>query len=96
MAAELAPRIRVNAIQPGAIETDALRNWLDRFGADVREQMIAGTAMRRNGQPDDIARAALYLCSPAASFVTGKILTVDGAAAPNLLPHALPDLQPEP
>jgi 7-alpha-hydroxysteroid dehydrogenase len=95
MAAELAPRIRVNAVQPGAIETDALKNWLNRFGDDVREQMIAGTAMRRNGQPEDIAHAALYLCSPAASFVTGKILTIDGAAAPNLLPHAMPDLQPE-
>ena len=94
MAAELSPRIRVNAIQPGAIETDALRGWLDRFGDDVREQMIAGTAMRRIGQPEDIAHAALYLCSPAASFVTGKILTIDGAASPNLLPRAMPDLVP--
>ena len=95
MAAELAPRIRVNAIQPGAIETDALRTWLDRFGDDIREQMVAGTAMRRNGQPDDIAHAALYLCSPAASFVTGKILTVDGGASATLIPHGLPDLEPD-
>ena len=90
MAAELAPRIRVNAIQPGAIETDALRTWLDRFGDDIREQMVAGTAMRRNGQPEDIAHAALYLCSPAASFVTGKMLTVDGGASATLMPHGLP------
>lgn len=95
MAAELAPRIRVNAILPGAIETDALRGYLDRFGPQVREQMIAGTPMRRNGQPEDIANAALYLASPAASFVTGKLLSVDGAASGGLLPHNLPDLGPE-
>ena len=94
MAAELAPRIRVNGILPGAIETPALRGWLDNFGPDVREHMIAGTAMRRNGQPEDIANAALYLVSPAASFITGKLLTVDGAATPNLLPRAMPDLEP--
>jgi 7-alpha-hydroxysteroid dehydrogenase len=95
MAAELAPRIRVNGILPGAIETDALRGWLDRFGPGVREHMIAGTAMRRNGQPEDIAYAALYLASPAASFVTGKLLTVDGSATPNLLPRSMPDLEPD-
>ena len=94
MAAELSPRIRVNAILPGAIETDALRGWLDRFGPDVREHMIAGTAMRRNGQPEDIANAALYLASPAASFVTGKLLSVDGAASASLLPRNMPDLEP--
>jgi 7-alpha-hydroxysteroid dehydrogenase len=95
MAAELAPRIRVNGILPGAIETDALRGWLDRFGPSVREHMIAGTAMRRNGQPQDIANAALYLVSPASSFVTGKLLTVDGAATPNLLPRSMPDVEPD-
>jgi 7-alpha-hydroxysteroid dehydrogenase len=95
MAAELAPRIRVNAILPGAIETDALRGYLDRFGPEVRERMIAGTALRRNGQPADIASAALFLTSQAASFITGKLLTVDGAASAGLLPHNLPDLQPD-
>jgi 7-alpha-hydroxysteroid dehydrogenase len=48
--------------------------------------------MRRNGTPDDIAAAILYLASPASSFVTGKLLEVDGAARPGLIPHDWPDL----
>jgi 7-alpha-hydroxysteroid dehydrogenase len=92
MAAELAPKIRVNAVLPGAIETDALRGWLSAMDTDVRETMHRNTPMRRNGQPDDIADAVLYLCSPAASFVTGELLKVDGMAAEDLIPHQLPDL----
>jgi 7-alpha-hydroxysteroid dehydrogenase len=92
MAAELAPKIRVNAVLPGAIETDALRGWLSAMDPDVRETMHRNTPMRRNGQPDDIADAVLYLCSPAASFVTGELLKVDGMAADDLIPHQLPDL----
>jgi 7-alpha-hydroxysteroid dehydrogenase len=92
MAAELSPRIRVNAVLPGAIETDALRGWLERFGPEVREHMISQTAMRRNGLPEDIANAALFLVSDASSFVTGKLLMVDGAASTGLLPREMPDL----
>ncbi len=92
MAAELSPRIRVNAVLPGAIETDALRGWLERFGPEVREHMISQTAMRRNGLPQDIANAALFLVSDASSFVTGKLLMVDGAASTGLLPREMPDL----
>jgi 7-alpha-hydroxysteroid dehydrogenase len=92
MAAELSPRIRVNAVLPGAIETDALRGWLEQFGPEVREHMISQTAMRRNGLPQDIANAALFLVSDASSFVTGKLLMVDGAASTGLLPRDMPDL----
>jgi 7-alpha-hydroxysteroid dehydrogenase len=92
MAVELSPRIRVNAVLPGAIETDALRGWLERFGPEVREHMISQTAMRRNGLPQDIANAVLYLASDASSFVTGKLLVVDGAASTGLLPREMPDL----
>jgi len=92
MAAELAPKIRVNAVLPGAIETDALRGWLSAMDPDVRETMHRNTPMRRNGEPDDIADAVLYLCSPAASFVTGELLRVDGMAADDLIPHQFPDL----
>ena len=92
MAVELSPRIRVNAVLPGAIETDALRGWLERFGPEVREHMISQTAMRRNGLPQDIANAVLYLASDASSFVTGKLLVVDGAASTGLLPRDMPDL----
>jgi 7-alpha-hydroxysteroid dehydrogenase len=92
MAAELSPRIRVNAVLPGAIETDALRGYLDDYGPEVREQMISRTAMRRNGLPDDIANAALFLASPAASFITGRLLSVDGLASSGLMPRDQPDL----
>ena len=64
-----------------------LRGWLERFGPEVREHMISQTAMRRNGLPQDIANAALYLASDASSFVTGKLLVVDGAASTGLLPR---------
>jgi 7-alpha-hydroxysteroid dehydrogenase len=91
-AAELSPRIRVNAVLPGAIETDALRGYLDDYGPEVREQMIERTAMRRNGVPDDIASAVLFLASPAASFITGRQLMVDGLASSGLMPREMPDL----
>jgi 7-alpha-hydroxysteroid dehydrogenase len=93
MAAELSPRIRVNAVLPGAIETDALKGYLDDYGPEVREQMIARTAMRRNGLPEDIADAALYLAAPAASFITGRLLPVDGLAGSGLMPREMPDLE---
>src|SRR6185295_11530408 len=80
MAAELAPRVRVNAVLPGAVETDALRWWLTTLPEETRQAMIDRTLMRRNGQPDDISPAVLYLVSPAAAWVTGKLVEVDGAA----------------
>jgi 7-alpha-hydroxysteroid dehydrogenase len=92
MAAELAPRIRVNAILPGAIETHSLATFLDKIDPNVRSTMIERTYMRRNGQPEDIASAALWLCSPAASWVTGELVVVDGMAAEELIPKDIPDL----
>ncbi|MFA5883117.1 MAG: glucose 1-dehydrogenase [Acidimicrobiia bacterium] len=92
MASDLAPRVRVNAVLPGAIETEALRWWLDEKGADARAAMVQNTPMRRNGTPEDIAAAVLYLSSPAAAWVTGKLLEVDGGALGAVLPSPLPDL----
>jgi 7-alpha-hydroxysteroid dehydrogenase len=92
MAAELAPRIRVNAILPGAIETDALATFLDRMDPGVRSTMVERTYMRRNGRPEDIATAALWLCAPSASWVTGQLVAVDGMAAEELIPKDIPDL----
>jgi 7-alpha-hydroxysteroid dehydrogenase len=92
MAIELAPRIRVNAVLPGAIETDSLRRFLDGRGAAVREAMVSRTAMRRNGTPDDITPAVVYLASDASSWVSGKLLDVDGLAAADLVPKDQPDL----
>ena len=91
VAADLAPKIRVNAVAPGAIETPALSSWLAQFG-EVRQQMIDRTAMRRNGRVEDIALACLYLASPASAWVTGKILEVDGLAQHELIDKHIPDL----
>ena len=80
MAADLGPRIRVNGIHPGAIETAFIRQFLDNGPVELREAMIERTRLRRNGAPKDIAAAALYLASPAASWITGTMLDVNGGA----------------
>jgi NAD(P)-dependent dehydrogenase (short-subunit alcohol dehydrogenase family) len=79
MAVELGPsNIRVNAIAPGLVET--------RFAAaivhndDMRKRVVERTPLGRHAQPDEIAGAALFLASDAASFVTGHTLVVDGGA----------------
>jgi 7-alpha-hydroxysteroid dehydrogenase len=75
LAAELAPRVRVNALAVGAVETAALRPFLND---EIRQQMEALTPMRSIGTVEDIALAALWLCSPAGGWVTGKVVEVDG------------------
>lgn len=77
LAFELAPRVRVNAIAVGAVATDALLPFLEGR-PELRRTMEDRTPLGRLGEPEDIAAAALYLASPAASWVTGKILEVDG------------------
>lgn len=72
--------VRVNAIAPGWIESRMLRQALD--GDPPRQAKILGrTPMGRFGEPADIGWAAVYLCSPAAKFVTGTVLAVDGGAS---------------
>ena len=71
---EFAPKVRVNAIAVGATETTALGQFLDD---DLRGKMEALTPMRRLGTVEDIALAALYLASPASSWVTGKIFEIN-------------------
>ena len=90
-AIELAPRVRVNAILPGCVETEALRGFMDAM-PDVRAGLQSKTPMRRNGTPEDIASAALFFASPASSWITGKLLEVDGAAPAGLFPNESPDL----
>lgn len=80
MAADLGPRIRVNAILPGAVETAALRDYFEKKDPDLRETLAQNIRMRRLATPEDVAYAALYLASPAASWVTGTLLTIDGGA----------------
>ncbi|MGH8979248.1 MAG: glucose 1-dehydrogenase [Acidimicrobiia bacterium] len=76
LAPELAPKVRVNAIEVGGVETEALAHVLT--DDDTRRRLEDNTPMRRVGRPDDIAAAALYLASPASSWVTGKIFEIDG------------------
>lgn len=76
MAAEFAPKVRLNAISVGGVETEGLAVVLTNDA--IREQFETNTPMRRPGQVEDIACAALYLASPAASWVTGKIFQIDG------------------
>lgn len=75
LAAEFAPRVRVNAIAVGAVATSALLPFLSD---ELRAAMEERTPMGRIGEVEDIAIAALYLASPAASWVTGKVIEVDG------------------
>jgi len=75
VAKELAGRgITVNAIAPGFIETDMTAELNEALRAEILKKIPLGCL----GQADDIAAAALYLASPAARYVTGQVLTVDG------------------
>jgi 7-alpha-hydroxysteroid dehydrogenase len=89
LACEFAPKIRVNALAVGATETDALSPIL-AVDPEIRRQMVAMTPMARLGTPEDIACAALYLASPAASWVTGKIFEVDGGTVASNWPIKIP------
>jgi len=89
LAADLAPRIRVNAIAPGSIETDSLASVLND---ELRTLMIAGTPLRRLGTVEDIALGIVYLASDAGSFLTGKVLEIDGGLTFPNLSLRLPDL----
>ena len=73
--------IRVNAIAPGAIKTDALASVLTPH---IENAMLKHTPLSRLGEVSDIAYGALYLCSPAASWVSGQVLTISGGGVQEL------------
>jgi len=75
LAAHLAPRhITVNAIAPGLFPTRMTAHTIDTMG----EEITRGIPLKRHGRPSDMAGVALYLASPAASYVTGIVIPVDG------------------
>ena len=77
LAKECAPAgVRVNCIAPGLIETDMGSRMIKHYG----DAILSGIPLGRPGQPEDIGHAAVYLASDDSSFVTGKILRVDGGA----------------
>lgn len=73
--------IRVNAIAPGAIKTDALATVLN---PDIEKAMLKHTPLGRLGEAEDIAYAALFLCAPASVWVSGQVLTVSGGGVQEL------------
>ncbi len=75
VAREFASRgITCNVVCPGFIETDMTKN----LSEDLRKKLMDRIPLQRLGQPEDVAGAVSFLCSPAASYITGQILTIDG------------------
>lgn len=89
-AADLAPRIRVNAIAVGSVATSALEVVMQ--SDELRTAIETATPLGRLGEPEDIAAAVVYLSSQAGSFVTGKLLEVDGGIEEANMDLGLPDL----
>jgi 7-alpha-hydroxysteroid dehydrogenase len=94
LASEVAPRVRVNAISVGGVATQSLEIVLTDDA--LRAQFEANTPMHRPGEPEDIACAALYLASPASSWVTGKVFQVDGGTESPSITVPVPPLEPSP
>ncbi len=82
IAFDLGPRgIRVNGIAPGATRTAALISVLN---PEIEAKMLTHTPLKRLGEPHDMANAALFLCAPAAAWISGQILTVSGGGVQEL------------
>ena len=82
IAHDLGPvNIRVNAIAPGATRTAALQSVLT---PEVETAMLKHTPLKRLGEPEDMANAALFLCAPASAWISGQVLTVSGGGVQEL------------
>jgi 2-deoxy-D-gluconate 3-dehydrogenase len=92
VAQEWAPyRVRVNALAPGWVETD-LNEPARRMIPEFNHRVLASIPLGRWGKPEDVAGAALFLCSPAAAWITGTVLPIDGG----VLAGRSPAVQPAP
>lgn len=89
LATDLNPKVRVNAIAVGSTATSALETVLTM--PEIRDAMVAATPLRFIGEPEDIAAGVLYLASPAARYVTGKVFEIDGGTESSTLDMPIPD-----
>ena len=79
LAVSLAPHgIRVNGIAPGLILTPLTQSWVEPHGPNFLRHYEKSIPLGRVGMPEDCAGAAAFLCSPAANYITGEVLVVDG------------------
>jgi 7-alpha-hydroxysteroid dehydrogenase len=90
LAIDLAPKIRVNAIAPGATITSALEFVLTID--EIKTQMENNTPLKRLGTVEEVAATALLLCSAAGGYISGKIIEVDGGSEESVLSLGFPDL----
>lgn len=82
LAVDYPTQIRVNCIAPGTVDTPFVEGYLEKYHKDEKEKVRAELNNRqpvgRLGRPEEIARLALYLCSPAADFMNGAVIPIDG------------------
>jgi NAD(P)-dependent dehydrogenase (short-subunit alcohol dehydrogenase family) len=75
-ALDYAPHVRINVVAPGAIDTAMFNDWMT--DPEDREQMVRLHPLGRVGEPTEVAATIAWLCSDAASYVTGAVIPVDG------------------
>jgi 7-alpha-hydroxysteroid dehydrogenase len=89
LAADLAPRIRVNAVAPSVVETAGVRAALTD---DIYQRIVEATPLGRLAQPQDVAWAVVWLASRASSYVTGQVMDLDGGAQAPTFPRNISDV----